>query len=59
MTIEMRTNTQLCRAQCAWCHLLCIHSRLHDGDHSCETTHKSHGRPLNQRQGWTLESMCT
>jgi hypothetical protein len=40
MVIEMRTNAQLCRAQCASCHLLCIHSRLHEGDHSCETTHK-------------------
>lgn len=40
MVIEMRTNAQLCRAQCASCHLLCIHSRLHEGNHSCETTHK-------------------
>ena len=40
MVIEMRTNAQLCRAQCPLCHLLCVCSRLHEGDHSCETTHK-------------------
>ncbi|KAI0250894.1 hypothetical protein BJV78DRAFT_1275616 [Lactifluus subvellereus] len=40
MVIEMRTNAQLCRVQCTSCHLLCVRSRLHDGDHSCETTHK-------------------
>ncbi|KAI0297433.1 hypothetical protein BC826DRAFT_1096771, partial [Russula brevipes] len=40
MVIEMRANAQLCKAQCASCHLLCIRSRLHDGDHSCETTHE-------------------
>ncbi|KAI0250873.1 hypothetical protein BJV78DRAFT_1393001 [Lactifluus subvellereus] len=40
MVIEMRTSVQLCRAQCASCHLLCVRSRLHMGEHSCETTHK-------------------
>jgi len=40
MVIEMRTNTQLCRAQCSSCHLLCVRSHLHRDDHSCETTHK-------------------
>jgi hypothetical protein len=40
MVIEMRTNVQLCSAQCASCHLLCVRSRLHEGDHSCQTTHK-------------------
>ncbi|KAI0250860.1 hypothetical protein BJV78DRAFT_1282923 [Lactifluus subvellereus] len=40
MVIEMRTNVQLCSAQCALCHLLCVRSRLHEGDHSCQTTHK-------------------
>ena len=34
------TNVQLCRAQCASCHLLCVRSRLHEGEHSCETNHK-------------------
>jgi hypothetical protein len=33
LVIEMKANVQLCRAQCASCHLLCIRSRLHDGDH--------------------------
>ncbi len=40
MVIEMKTNVQLCGAQCASCHLLCIRSRLHEGDHSCNTDHK-------------------
>jgi hypothetical protein len=40
MVIEMKTNFQLCGAQCASCHLLCIHSRLHEGDHNCNTDHK-------------------
>ncbi|KAH9059728.1 hypothetical protein EDB87DRAFT_1831890 [Lactarius vividus] len=40
LAIEMTANVQLCRAQCASCHLFCIRSRLHEGDHSCKTTHK-------------------
>jgi hypothetical protein len=36
----MKTNVQLCGAQCASCHLLCVRSRLHEGDHSCNTDHK-------------------
>ncbi|KAI9443933.1 hypothetical protein H4582DRAFT_2125919, partial [Lactarius indigo] len=40
LVIEMKANVQLCRAQCASCHLLCIRSRLHDGDHGCQTSHK-------------------
>jgi len=40
LVIEMTANVQLCRAQCASCHLFCVRSRLHEGDHSCQTTHK-------------------
>ena len=40
LVIEMKANIQLCRAQCASCHLLCIRSRLHDGDHGCQTSHE-------------------
>jgi hypothetical protein len=40
MVIEMKSNIQLCRAQCTSCHLLCVRSRRHVGEHSCETTHK-------------------
>jgi hypothetical protein len=40
MVIEMKTNVQLCGAQCASCHLLCVRSRLHEGDHSCKSDHK-------------------
>ncbi|KAI0302863.1 hypothetical protein B0F90DRAFT_1713048 [Multifurca ochricompacta] len=40
MVIEMKTNAQLCRAQCAQCHLFCVRSRLHEGEHSCKTSHK-------------------
>ena len=39
MVFELRTNVQLCGAQCASCNLLCIRSRLHEDDHSCHTTH--------------------
>ena len=40
MAIELRTSVQLCGAQCASCNLLCIRSRLHEGDHNCNTDHK-------------------
>ena len=41
LIIEIKTNVQLCRTQCASCHLLCIRNRLHEGgDHSCQTAHK-------------------
>ena len=40
LVIEMTFNVQLCRAQCGSCHLFCIRGRLHEGDHSCQTTHK-------------------
>ncbi|KAI0250892.1 hypothetical protein BJV78DRAFT_1361975 [Lactifluus subvellereus] len=40
MVIEMKSNVQLCRVQCSSCHLLCIRSHLHDGEHSCETNHR-------------------
>ena len=40
MVIELRTGVQLCGAQCASCNLLCIRSRLHEGDHNCDTDHK-------------------
>lgn len=40
LVIEMKANVQLCRARCASCHLLCIRSRFHGGDHDCQTSHK-------------------
>jgi len=40
MVIELRTGVQLCGAQCVSCNLLCIRSRLHEGDHICNTNHK-------------------
>ena len=40
MVIQMRTNVQLCKAQCASCHLFCVRGLLHEGDHSCGTSHK-------------------
>jgi hypothetical protein len=40
MVIEMKTNIQLCGAQCSSCNLLCVRSRLHEDDHSCTTDHK-------------------
>ncbi|KAI6030357.1 hypothetical protein EDC04DRAFT_2572165 [Pisolithus marmoratus] len=38
-TVDLRSNVQLCRLQCADCQLLCVQSRLHDGPHSCRTDH--------------------
>ena len=40
MVIELRSNVQVCGARCALCNLLCIRSRLHEGEHSCSTDHK-------------------
>jgi len=40
MVIEMKTNVQLCGALCTSCNLLCVRSRLHEGDHKCTTDHK-------------------
>ena len=38
--IEIRTNVQLCGAKCASCYLLCVRGLLHEGDHSCRTSHE-------------------
>ena len=40
LVIEMKANVRLCSARCANCHLLCLRSRLHQGEHSCQTAHK-------------------
>ncbi|KAI6163533.1 hypothetical protein EDD17DRAFT_475985 [Pisolithus thermaeus] len=39
VTVDLRTNVQLCKLQCADCQLLCIQSRFHDGPHACPTNH--------------------
>ncbi|KAI6027005.1 hypothetical protein EDC04DRAFT_3116261 [Pisolithus marmoratus] len=39
VTVDLRSNVQLCRLQCANCQLLCVQSRLHDGPHNCRTDH--------------------
>ncbi|KAG1739641.1 hypothetical protein EDD22DRAFT_922084 [Suillus occidentalis] len=38
-TIDLKSNLQLCKLKCASCELLCIQSRLHDGQHHCQTSH--------------------
>ncbi|KAH8114640.1 hypothetical protein DFH11DRAFT_1764593 [Phellopilus nigrolimitatus] len=38
--VEVRRTVQLCKTQCEQCHLLCINSRFHEGDHDCSTDHK-------------------
>ncbi|KAG2051772.1 hypothetical protein BDR06DRAFT_958570 [Suillus hirtellus] len=38
-TIDLKSNLQLCKLKCASCELLCIQSRLHDGQHNCQTSH--------------------
>ncbi|KAH8114613.1 hypothetical protein DFH11DRAFT_1764484 [Phellopilus nigrolimitatus] len=37
--VEVRRTVQLCKTQCEQCHLLCINSRFHEGDHNCSTNH--------------------
>lgn len=38
-TVDMKSNVQLCKLKCAKCELLCVQSRLHDGQHNCQTSH--------------------
>ncbi|KAG1805444.1 uncharacterized protein BJ212DRAFT_1391820 [Suillus subaureus] len=38
-TIDLKSNLQLCKLKCASCELLCVQSRLHDGQHNCQTSH--------------------
>ncbi|KIJ64834.1 hypothetical protein HYDPIDRAFT_111462 [Hydnomerulius pinastri MD-312] len=37
--VDLKSNVQLCKIQCAECQLLCVQSRLHDGPHHCQTDH--------------------
>ncbi|KAF9232513.1 hypothetical protein BU15DRAFT_67382 [Melanogaster broomeanus] len=37
--VDLKTNVQLCKLQCASCQLLCVQSRLHEGSHHCQTDH--------------------
>ncbi|KAI6157189.1 hypothetical protein BKA82DRAFT_4325642 [Pisolithus tinctorius] len=37
--VDLKSNVQLCKLQCASCQLLCIQSRFHDGPHACQTDH--------------------
>ncbi|KAH8114634.1 hypothetical protein DFH11DRAFT_1508479 [Phellopilus nigrolimitatus] len=38
--IEVRRTVQLCKLRCEQCHLLCIKTRFHEGDHDCSTNHE-------------------
>ncbi|KAG1809692.1 uncharacterized protein BJ212DRAFT_1379102 [Suillus subaureus] len=38
-TVDLKSNLQLCKLKCRSCELLCIQSRLHDGQHDCRTSH--------------------
>ena len=37
--VDLKSNVQLCKSQCASCRLLCVQSRFHDGPHACGTNH--------------------
>ncbi|KAL4072279.1 hypothetical protein J3A83DRAFT_4092477 [Scleroderma citrinum] len=37
--VDLKSNVQLCKLQCATCQLLCVQSRFHDGPHACQTNH--------------------
>ncbi|KAG2040447.1 hypothetical protein BDR03DRAFT_892378 [Suillus americanus] len=38
-TVDLKSNLQLCKLKCGSCELLCIQTRLHDGQHDCQTSH--------------------
>jgi hypothetical protein len=38
-TVDLKSNVQLCRLKCTSCELLCVQSRLHDGQHNCQSSH--------------------
>ncbi|KAG2136644.1 hypothetical protein DEU56DRAFT_356200 [Suillus clintonianus] len=38
-TVNLKRNLQLCKLKCGSCELLCVQSRLHDGQHNCQTSH--------------------
>ena len=38
-TVDLKSNLQLCKLKCANCELVCVQSRLHDGQHTCHTSH--------------------
>ncbi|KAH7908406.1 hypothetical protein BJ138DRAFT_1012879 [Hygrophoropsis aurantiaca] len=38
--VDLKASVRLCRLQCADCHLLCVQSRLHEGQHHCQTSHQ-------------------
>ncbi|KAG1886619.1 hypothetical protein F4604DRAFT_1278700 [Suillus subluteus] len=38
-TVDLKSNLQLCKLKCGNCELLCIQTRLHDGQHDCQTSH--------------------
>ncbi|TFY77300.1 hypothetical protein EWM64_g6712 [Hericium alpestre] len=69
--VDLRSNVQLCKAQCASCHLFCVRGRLHDGAHDCETgTHRCihicvfcdeqdfEERPCGMRAGHSGRHIC-
>ena len=37
--VDLKSNVQFCKLQCASCQLLCVQSRSHDGPHTCQTNH--------------------
>ncbi|KAJ7504160.1 hypothetical protein B0H11DRAFT_1709774, partial [Mycena galericulata] len=39
--VDLRSNVEICRMQCASCNLLCLLSRRHEADilHDCQTSH--------------------
>jgi hypothetical protein len=38
--VDLKAGVQLCKTKCASCYLLCAQSRLHEGFHHCQTSHK-------------------
>lgn len=44
MVVGLKGSIQICKLQCADCHLSCVRARHHSGSHSCRT---DHGCPKN------------
>jgi hypothetical protein len=38
-TVDLKASVQLCKAKCASCYLFCVQIRLHEGAHTCQTSH--------------------
>ncbi|KAF8216790.1 hypothetical protein K438DRAFT_1797846 [Mycena galopus ATCC 62051] len=57
--VDLRSNVEICRMQCASCHLQCLLGRRHGTDtpHDCQTSHKC-PHPCDFRDGHVESEQC-